>query len=418
VGSDPSWRASNPVLVAEAQTLGAIAVIRSLGRAGYPVHACSWQADALGLSSNKAVASVVCPSYDQPEFLTWLRDQVAVRGIRAIIPSEGMLLALRPAFKEFSSLLPFCPDECTLYAGMSKCDVFKSLTHPVDGAEGAGEHLPPSLLVEAGGPVPTVVELRELGLPLYLKVDACYGRDGGKVHKAASPEEALDRLVELIGRAEKVLVQGHVPGQGVGAFFLFWQGQVVAEFMHRRLHEVPYEGGVSSLRESCFVQAIRDDALAKLRCLGWEGVAMMEYRHDQQTGRFAFLELNGRFWGSLHLALFAGVDFPTLLVDAFFGRPAPLPAPKPVLGIRCRNTFPGEVQYVWSRLKGSGLSRMARAWSVVEFFLLTCNPAIHSDLLFPGDRKLYWKNFWRFGGTLLRALGRRVGKRSRVEKDP
>ena len=46
--TDNGWRRELPVLVPEAETLGAIGVIRSLGRAGYPVHACA-VAEALGL---------------------------------------------------------------------------------------------------------------------------------------------------------------------------------------------------------------------------------------------------------------------------------------------------------------------------------------------------------------------------------
>ena len=56
-----------------------------------------------------------------------------------------------------------------------------------------------------------------------------------------------------------------------------------------------------------------------LRRIGWNGVAMLEYRRDPSTGDFRLLELNARFWGSLHLALAAGVDFPRLLLDAWLG---------------------------------------------------------------------------------------------------
>ena len=404
---DPSWWKSRPVLVAEAQTLGAVGVIRSLGRAGYPVHACAAQADAIGLHSNYAAAAVVCPRYDEPRFLDWLRAYIAIHNIRAIIPSEGMLLALRPAFEEFLPLLPFSRQPETLYAGMSKCDVYQALV-----AGGAAEYLPPSLMLEADDPPPALDDLKALGSPLFLKVDACYSREGqgSKVRKAVSAEDALAQLADLRHGYDKVLIQGFVAGQGVGAFSLWWDNRLAADFMHRRLHEVPHDGGVSSLRESCLLPEVRADALAKLRCLGWEGIAMMEYRWDERTGKYYFLELNGRFWGSLHLALFAGVDFPALLVDAFFGRMTPQ-APRYPQGVRCRHTFPGEVQYVWSRVNGRGVSLLGRAWSLLEFLLLGLNPRIRSDLLFPGDRKLYWLGFRQYVRTGLRALGRRLGKR-------
>jgi len=76
-----------------------IAVIRSLGRAGYTVHACASKPEALGLSSSFASHQVVCPAYDDRMFLPWLSTYVAQHGIRTIVPSEGFLLGVRPAFE-------------------------------------------------------------------------------------------------------------------------------------------------------------------------------------------------------------------------------------------------------------------------------------------------------------------------------
>src|ERR1700683_2819151 len=100
-GNWASWRTELPVMVMEAQTLGSIAVIRSLGRAGYPVHACSSQSRALGFFSRYASYCTVNPPYEEEGFLQWLRDYVHANGIRTIIPSEGLLLTIRTCFTEF-----------------------------------------------------------------------------------------------------------------------------------------------------------------------------------------------------------------------------------------------------------------------------------------------------------------------------
>ena len=121
------WRSGHPVLVAEAQTTGAVAVIRSLGRAGYPVHACAREAGALGLGSAYAAARAVCPGYDRPGFVPWLRAYLAEHRIAAVVPSEGLLLALREHFEEFAHLLPYRLPRAALYAGMSKHDLLASL---------------------------------------------------------------------------------------------------------------------------------------------------------------------------------------------------------------------------------------------------------------------------------------------------
>ena len=270
--------------------------------------------------------------------------------------------------------------------------------------------MPPSLCADRPGPGVSAADLDRLRCPLFLKVDGCYSRVGepGHVVKAETVAEAADSLAALRQRFAKVLVQGYVAGRGVGAFFLIWDGQVLAEFQHRRLHEVPHTGGVSSLRESYAHAAIRDDALAKIHALSWRGVGMLEYRLDESTGHFYFIEFNGRFWGSLHLALFARVDFPTLLLDAFHGRPQAAPKYRP--GVRCRNTFPEEVRYVWSRLKDRRLSLGARAWSVLEFVLLGLDPRVHNDLLYPGDRSL-----WLIATGAARAVARGPGSPAQAE---
>jgi protein-tyrosine-phosphatase len=63
---------------------------------------------------------------------------------------------------------------------------------------------------------------------------------------------------------------------------------------------------------------------------------MVEFRVDEATGRHWFLEINGRFWGSLPLALFAGADFPAALVDLHLADGDPPPA-RVRTGVYARN---------------------------------------------------------------------------------
>jgi hypothetical protein len=390
-----NWRSDFPVLVTEGQTLGAIAVTRSLGRAGYPVHVCAPVADALGLQSRYASESYISPKYENPEFLPWIRRLIDEKRIKAIIPSEGFLLAIRPHFAEFSPLLPYSPNEQTVYAGMSKVDQISRIN--AHSTNGTARHLPPFLLIDETSHIPVPNEaLVDLGCPLYIKTDGCYATQPspGLVYKANSLEEAATVLVETSGKYKRMLVEGHVPGRGVGSFFLLWNREVRAEFMHIRVHEVPHTGGVSSYRKSWWHEGVREDALRKLKALDWQGVAMMEYRWDETRDQFYFMEMNGRFWGSLHLALHGGVDFPTMLLDLFHGREPT--APKRRVSVSSRHTFPSEVAFVRSRWKDRSLSWPQKMWSAVEFLLLGLNPLVRSDLWFRGDTGLYWKELTRF----------------------
>jgi hypothetical protein len=69
--------------------------------------------------------------------------------------------------------------------------------------------------------------------------------------------------------------------------------------------------------------------------LEWHGVAMMEFKEDIRTGARFLMEVNGRFWGSLQLAIDAGVDFPHLVCQLALGHvPVTMPLYRP--GVKSR----------------------------------------------------------------------------------
>jgi predicted ATP-grasp superfamily ATP-dependent carboligase len=125
--------------------------------------------------------------------------------------------------------------------------------------------------------------------------------------------------VEEIGRifpptgdfSPPMLLQEYCPGVGVGVELLMHQGECVAVFQHRRLKELPYTGGfaVTAVAERPDPNLVRSSR-ALLRAMHWEGVAMVEYKINPENNEAALMEVNGRYWGTLSLAIAAGVDFP------------------------------------------------------------------------------------------------------------
>jgi predicted ATP-grasp superfamily ATP-dependent carboligase len=148
------------------------------------------------------------------------------------------------------------------------------------------------------------------------------------------------------------LLQTRVEGPGLGIFLLRWEGEILATFAHRRIREKPPSGGVSVCSES--VAASRE-LLARseslLAALDWSGVAMIEYKHDTRTGRSYLMEINPRFWGSLQLAIDAGVDFPWHLLQAALGRRVE-PARQWRVGLRSRWCW-GDIDHLIARLRHS-----------------------------------------------------------------
>jgi len=159
-------------------------------------------------------------------------------------------------------------------------------------------------------------------------------------------------LADLPTAAFPVLIQRRVEGVGEGFFALRWGGRTVAMFAHRRLREKPPSGGVSVYRESIALdQRLVGPGLRLLDALDWRGVAMIECKREAETGRQVVMEINGRFWGSLQLAIDAGVDFPALLVRCAAGEMC-LEARDYRVGIRSR-WFWGDVDHLYLRLRDS-----------------------------------------------------------------
>ncbi|MEL6823818.1 MAG: hypothetical protein AAFP70_18835, partial [Calditrichota bacterium] len=125
--------------------------------------------------------------------------------------------------------------------------------------------------------------------------------------------EALEAKLNRQLTVCPVLLQTFHSGVGVGQYFLMQEGRMIAGFQHQRVHE-PLKGGGSSYRKSRKLdEEFKVHSLNMLSDLKWTGVAMVEYKQDLKTGDTVLIEINGRFWGSLPLALQAGVDFPFLL---------------------------------------------------------------------------------------------------------
>jgi predicted ATP-grasp superfamily ATP-dependent carboligase len=133
-----------------------------------------------------------------------------------------------------------------------------------------------------------------------------------KIEYAANAEELLGILRRYDNVQAWPLVQSYCPGTGFGQMLLMRNGKAALTFQHRRLHEWPVTGGVSTLCTNEAPERHRDQ-LAKseklLRAINWDGPAMVEYRYDPETGRYCLMEVNGRFWGSLPLAHHSGAFF-------------------------------------------------------------------------------------------------------------
>ena len=388
-------------MVTHAHAIGNTAVARSLGRAGYRVHALTDLADAVVLRSRFVTVPVVTPPYGSPGFADWILDYVGRHDIRVIIPSEGFLVATRSVFEQLRPLMPLPEDWEVVEESFSKTRYFDTFLRHQDAR--LRQNIPASLVVWRDQSMPTEAHVAQLGSPLYVKADEVLddaGRSGG-VFRCQTPQQALEAVGRLLHTHRGVLVQGPVPGVKATYNVCLHRGKLLAESMALAIHEAPHSGGLTVLRRTWWHDGIREDALRRLEAMRWDGVAMMEYKWDEATRQFGFIEANTRFWAALHLDLFAGADFPRIQVEAFLGQ-AQGEVVRPSREVTCRYTVPGDTSWLLSSLRDPAVPTARKLSRLLQFAAMVLDPRVDSDLLFPGDRKLYWLEWQRF----LRDLGK------------
>jgi predicted ATP-grasp superfamily ATP-dependent carboligase len=97
-------------------------------------------------------------------------------------------------------------------------------------------------------------------------------------------------------------------------------GALVAAVQQVATHVWPMPAGVSALAHTVEPSAELLDQVQRLvGALGIAGLAQVQLLQDQRTGRLHCIDVNPRFYGSMALAVRAGVDFPVLWADLLRG---------------------------------------------------------------------------------------------------
>jgi protein-tyrosine-phosphatase/predicted ATP-grasp superfamily ATP-dependent carboligase len=408
-----------PILVTDADNLPGLGAIRSLGRAGYrviagypasndrPAGAWSryWRAE-LGYPS---------PCLKHFEFREWLRDQASRGAFDVILPvAESSVAAVAAVRKELpDGFLSILPGDSALQYTLSK---FLA----TEKALALGIPCPSTVFISDGTPGKQWnFDLSTLRFPIIIKTDNYLTDDGsyvpGQHFVAIDVNSAKEILWKLESKKTRIIAQELIAGSGTGTFYLKFGGKTYLRFAHRRLHEIPYTGGTSSLRESIHDDELRNLGEILLDGIGYEGVAMVEFRRSASDLKPYFLEINGRLWGSLALALHCGIDFPKYLVQ-YYDANDPIPdPPRYRAGVKCRNIFPGELSHILSILRarrGNGIERPpSKAAAVLKFVALSFDPRVRHDYFWWSDPLPGIKQAGRTIFTLLsRSLQKTIGK--------
>lgn len=331
-----------PAVVFGIDTPIGLTIVRDLGRHGVPVYGVARNDEGLGLSSRHLRRGLVRDKGEDAQIaqLVKLGEELGSACLFAV--SEGDIAMLNRHRARLGNFK-------IMFADQQRLDSVLNKDRTYEAAARVGVRTPRSEQVTSMAEVEALCGV--LRFPVVLKWANPHGigsrlRPFGltvaKTHYCDTPEQLRAYMARFEPAGIWPLIQEYCAGYGLGQFVLMKDGQAHYTFQHRRVHEWPPEGGFSSMCESVERerhQALMQQSIALLRELAWEGIAMVEYRHDPATGESALMEINGRFWGSLPLAYHAGANFPTLCYRLFGLGEAVENAPYRS-GVRCRFMVP------------------------------------------------------------------------------
>ncbi|MFD2126421.1 carboxylate--amine ligase [Paenibacillus xanthanilyticus] len=326
-----------PALVTDALLRKSLAVVRTLGAKGIPVYAAdSTRFTPAGFSAYCAGRLLSPHPVERPDdYAAWLLETAARMPGLVLLPMDeatvGITIGHRERLADAARFLQ--PDAEPFRRAADKYETVLAarelgMETPLTWLPGGEEELAAIAATEA--------------FPLVVKPRHSSGSRGIRfVHNA----EALGTAYrEAAAGGLPPMIQQYIPpGERLDAALLLdAEGGVIASFVQREIRHYPADIGPSTVQESIAMPELAEQAAVLLRKLGWRGIAEVEWMRDPRDGRLKLMEINPRYWNSLHLAIQSGVDFPHLHYRLSLGeRVEPVTSYR--IGQVTRNLLPGDL---------------------------------------------------------------------------
>jgi protein-tyrosine-phosphatase/predicted ATP-grasp superfamily ATP-dependent carboligase len=304
---------SGRVLILGSDTRSFLAVVRSLGRAGLEVHVAWCPLQSASLRSRYISAIHHIPYYvaENSAWVDSINELMNRYKFDLVLPCEDASLLPLQHWREKVARVEYIyllSDEA--FQITSNKERTYALAQELDIP------LPRQVVVHTEDEIRAAIG--EFRLPIFVKPFCSARSDDPRVKrsvvKIASAEDIQYSSQKALSDGA-ALVQQYFAGVGVGVETLCRNGEILVAFQHERVNE-PLTGGGSSYRKSVQLNPEMLEATRLLmKATNYTGVCMVEFRFSPDSRRWVLLEMNGRFWGSLPLAVAAGVDFPRHLYE-------------------------------------------------------------------------------------------------------
>jgi len=377
------------IIVLDGNQRSALAVTRSLGKRGLTITVGAETTPSLAGCSKYCKHSFSYPSpYQKPDdFFHSICDHISNHHELVMIPMADVTISelLEKRDRIHNNVkIPFA-EYAQYKAASDKVNVF-NLAREFDIPA------PKTLFSsECKNREDIVAKSRKIGFPLVVKPGHSRIRtEAGWKNTSVCYANNVDELITLLAiepfKSHPFIIQERIEGPGIGIFLLMHEGAVLAKFAHRRTREKPPSGGVSVLCESIMPPPdAYKNAERLLKKLNWYGIAMVEFKWDRRENVPKLMEINARFWGSLELAIAAGVDFPFLLYCLATGQKIDPPHDYKI-GVKSRWEL-GDLDHLLIRMKKKNkdlalpIDAPSRFGVLKDFILDSFKPSIRNEVL-------------------------------------
>jgi predicted ATP-grasp superfamily ATP-dependent carboligase len=305
-------RGERVLLVEDGFQRGALAAARSFGRAGWFVGCASPRRGWAARSRYVSRWHRIPPPQEGARFVASVSAAVRDGGYRILFPvGDAEVVALSAERADLGAIFPY-PRHDAVVRALDK-DVLAKI------ARACGVATPRTYALGRDDALPAEVVVKERARGTHARRSA--------THMAATEADARARAAKILAGGGEAVLQEALPGPLVGYTALVdGAGRVVAELQQVADRTWPPRAGGSTRAELVPVDAeLAAGARAVLRELGWFGLVQLQYVLAAD-GVPRLIDLNGRFYGSLALAMKAGVDFPLMWAQLALGQDPPEPA--------------------------------------------------------------------------------------------
>ena len=308
------------VLGGHVQALG---IVRIFGKIGYKVYVADTTKRNIARHSKFCAGFIFNSGIRWDAFLKSLNEGFDNSVIFPTNDEQVQLLS-----KNKSSLsdrfIPAVPD----WSVVEKC-YYKTNTYKI--AESIGVEIPLTLFPKSINDLELLA--KEIRYPVIIKpsiMHLFYKAFRKKVFLCNNKEELLVNYSKTIKILpwDQIIIQEIIQGDSFNNYsagVLFDNGEALISLTARRKRQHPlFFGNATTYAETVNIPEIHDNAVKLLKEINYSGICEVEYKFDNLSGKYKFLEINPRTWKWHYISEIADTPFLEGLLDLLQGKDVPI----------------------------------------------------------------------------------------------